>query len=220
MADTKLSAIASEAAPSVGTERLYCVTDLAGSPTSKYLKIGDVIYSGATAPSSPEDNFLWHETDTGIVWRYGTYASASRWVSVDLYPTYAGPGQAAVSANILFQAQINPMFGYDLYIDSHYVHAHVITTNSAASYWKFELRKATTSTVPANGAGTLLGAGVNSSAQSANTWFELSESIDAVIDHTGAGLEIMFLDVYKAGATGTPGNAWFAQGYTYRLIHP
>ena len=174
---------------------------------------GHRIWSGDAAPSTPTTDDLWYETDTNIMWLW----DGTRWVSETLYSAYTGMNQAATAANILFQANVNPVFGYDLWIVNHYVHAHVITTNSGSHYWKFELRKVTTSTVPANGAGTLLGSGVNSSAVSANTWFELSEAIGAAVDHTGAGLEVLFLDVYKSGS---PGNAWFAQGYTYRLIHP
>jgi hypothetical protein len=184
------------------------------SPIITGLKFDGVNFTAnAAAPGSPTADDLWYETDTNILWYY----DGTRWVSATLYSAYTGMNQAATTANILFQANNNPVFGYDLWIVNHYVQAHVITTNSGSHYWKFELRKVTTSTVPANGAGTLLGSGVNSSAVAANTWFELSEAIGAAIDHTGSGLEVLFLDIYKSGS---PGNAWFAQGYTYRLIHP
>jgi hypothetical protein len=166
-----------------------------------------------TAPSAPISGDLWWETDTNLEWYY----DGTRWLSSTLYSAYTGMNQSATAANILFQANNNPVYGYDIWIVNHYVQAHVITTNSATNYWKFELRKVTTSTVPANGAGTLLGSGVNSSAVAANTWFELSEAIGAAVDHTGSGLEVLFLDIYKNNA---PGNAWVTQGYTYRLIHP
>lgn len=216
MAGTKLSAIASEASPSVGDERLYLVQDLAGAPASKYIELGNMIFQGTTAPTTPQDDYLWHDTSSGIIWRYGTYAGSTRWVSATLYSVFTGMNQAATSANILFQAGVSPVHNYNIWVDNHIVHGHIVTTNSGSHYWNWRLRKVSSSTVPANGAGTLLGSGLSSVAESANVWFELTESIDAVIDRVAASVEMPFLDVYK---TGSPGNAWFTQGFSYRLVY-
>jgi hypothetical protein len=193
--------------PTINTATIATPTVTALTLDGKRFSIGDAAHA---APSAGD---LWYETDSGILWTY----DGTRWVSANLYTAHAGMNQGASAADIIFHANNNPLSGYDIWIMTHYVQAYVITTNSGSHYWKFELRKATTSTVPARGAGTLLGSGVNSSAVAANTWFELSEAIDAAIDHTGSGLEVLFIDIYKSGS---PGNAWFTQGFTYRLIHP
>ena len=216
MADTKLSAIASEAAPSVGDERLYIVTDLAGSPTSKYLKIGDVVYHSATAPTTPEDGFLWLETDTGILWTYGTYAAGSRWVTTSLFSFTAGTSGAVISASTWGQTPAGNA-GYDLYLYQLYMKYHVLTTNNGSNYWGINLRKVTTTTVPASGAGSLL-ATILTNTGSAATWTDATPvSIDAVLDHSGAGSEILLADIIK---TSSPGNLWLEYGYSYRYIHP
>ena len=217
MADSKLSAVATEATPSVGNERLYGVQDLAGSPTSVYHKLGDVMYYGADAPTTPEDNFLWHETDTGIIWRYGTYAAASRWVSVLPFSYAHGSLNSATSSNIFYTGYFSPPLGYDIYVDNFSMKAHVLTTNNGSNYWNLDLRKITGATVPASAAGTLLGAGLDTSAQAAGTWVEVSESINAVIDGTGASVEIPIIDLTK---TGSPGNIWLTFGFSFRLVHP
>src|SRR5512147_559798 len=100
MADTKLSAIATEATPSVGDERLYGVQDLAGTPASVFHKLGDIGYYGNSASSSPEAGFVWHETDTDIDWVYNTFAASSRWCSRSLFQAFTGSNNAVVSANI------------------------------------------------------------------------------------------------------------------------
>lgn len=183
--------------------------------------INTIDYIQADTPATPTSGQIWWETDTGILWTYGTYASASRWVSAHLYngvvSGLAGAARSAAGLNTNITGQFGQ--GYDIYADTLYVRAHVITTNSAASYWKWDLRKVTTSTVPATTAGTSLGT-VNSSANSPDVWFELSASVNAVIDMTGASMDFTFIDITKAGATGTPGNVWEALGLSYRLIHP
>ena len=214
---TKLSAFGTEATPSVGDERIPMAVDLAGTPADRYIKIGDIVYSSATAPTSPEDNFLWHETDTGIVWRYGTYASSSRWVSAGLKDTVAGTVNSPLAADTIWAADMNPLCGYDIYVDTFYAKVLVLTTNGATHHWELDLRKVSGSTVPAAATGTLLGSGLDTTAISADAWSELSESIDEVVDGTGSGLEFMFIDIDK---NNSPGNMWYAVGYSYRLVHP
>ena len=211
MADTKLSAIATEAANSVGDERLYIVDNLAGTPASKYIKIGDVIYSSASAPTSPEDNFLWHETDTGIIWRYGTYASASRWVSVS--PFVAGvvaPSLTGFAASLPGMVSINSI--YDIYVESISAQVFVITTNNGSNYWTINVRKVTTSTQAASAAGTLIG-GFNTSAISANSWTQLTTSPDSILD---VSAEAAFYDVLKTSA---PGNLQCSVSMLCRFVH-
>ena len=216
MADTKLSAVATEATPTVGNERLYGVQDLAGSPTSVYHKLGDVIYYGASAPTSPEDNFLWHETDTGIIWRYGTYASASRWVSVNLYSNGTGSSIAVSSSSFIHLGVGYALHtGYDIYVDTLFFKGYC-TTNSGANYFTCSLRKVSGATAPASGAGSSLGS-ITSSAEAVNTHFDVTPvSVDAVLDATGASIEMPFFDVVRTGT----GVGWLNFGISYRLVHP
>lgn len=211
MADTKLSAFASEAAPSVGDERLYIVTDMAGTPTSKYLKIGDVIYSSATAPSTPEANFLWHETDTGIIWRYGTYAGASRWVSAGLMAMVSTSGNAALSSDEVRSIGLC-ISAYDIYVERMDLIARVITANSGSNYWKFDLRYVSGTIAPAASAGTSLGA-VDTSAMTVATWGTSTVAIGTTLSINN----FPFIDVTSPG---TPGAVRDGINVYYRLIHP
>jgi hypothetical protein len=94
---------------------------------------------------------------------------------------------------------------------------HVLTTNNGSNYWGINLRKVTTTTVPASGAGSLL-ATILTNTGSAGTWTDATPvSIDAVLDHSGAGSEILLADIIKTSA---PGNIWLEYGYSYRYIHP
>lgn len=174
------------------------------------------VYHSDTAPASPVADQLWHETDTNILWVYGTFAAASRWVSVDLKDAAFSSGGSAYSANltaIFGQGNVN---GYDIYIDTLYVKAHVLTTNDGSNYWTWNLRKVSGSTAPAAGAGSSL-ATVNSSAKSAAAWFDLSASVNAVVDMVSTSIESLQADITKTSA---PGNVWSVVGFTYRLVHP
>lgn len=174
------------------------------------------VYHSDTAPASPVADQLWHETDTNLLWVYGTFAAASRWVSVDLKDAAFSAGGTIRSANLtaLFgQGNVN---GYDIYIDTLYVKANVITTNNGTNYWTWDLRKISGSTVPAAGAGSSLGS-VNSSAKSAAAWFDLSTSVNAVVDMVSTSIEALQVDITKTLA---PGNVWDVVGFTYRLVHP
>lgn len=177
---------------------------------------GKQLYFGDAAPSSPAADDLWYETDTNMIWTYGTYAGSSRWVSVEKYTVGLG-GTAARSSALahvgLANAQHN---GFDLYLDTWFAKVHVITTNNISNYWNYTLRKITGGSVPAAGAGTLL-ATVNTSSISANAWTDLSTPINAVIDSTGGSLEMVLVDIVLTGA---PGNVWDNFGFSYRLVHP
>lgn len=213
MADTKLSALATEATPSVGDERLYGVQGLGGSPTSVYHKIGDIMYYGANAPSTPEAGFLWHETGTlkGIVWEYGTYASASRWVSQPFSIGALNTGASGASASNVSSIALNN--GYDIYIQTFDGIFHVLTTNNGSNYWTANIRSLTTTTAPATGNGSLLG-GLSTAAISAGTWTQVSATIDAVVVSSTHSL---MLDLIK---TSSPGNMHASGSMTCRLVHP
>jgi hypothetical protein len=197
--------------PTINTATIATPTVTALTLDGKRFSIGDAAHA---APSAGD---LWWETDTGLLWTYGTYASASRWVSATLYQKDSGQLIAAQSANTVYAAGLQVTAGYDVYIDDFWVKAHVITTNTGSAYWNWDLRKIGTSVVPASAAGTLLGSGLDSSAKSPDVWFELTESIDAVIDGTGASMEYLIMDMTK---TSTPGNVWTSHGISYRLVHP
>lgn len=175
------------------------------------------VYHSDTAPASPVTDQLWWETDTNILWTYGTYAGASRWVTATRFTAVGGNQVGAITASqIVMAVAFATVAGYDIYMDTLYFKHHVVTTNDGTKYWGVTLRKVTTTTVPASGAGTSLGT-CNSSASSAGTWTEVSASIDAVLDGTGSGLEFPFFDIIK---TSTAGDLWYAAGVTYRLVHP
>jgi hypothetical protein len=178
-------------------------------------------YAQDAAPSSPNADDLWWETDTGIMWTYGTYAGSARWVSSQLYMTnLLNSGGAALSAGQIVMAPSQMFgYGYDIYLDTFYNRAHVLTTNDANNYWKFDIRKVSGSTPPSSGAGSLV-ATMNTSAKSPGAWFDISVSVDAVIDGTGSGIEFPFIETSKAGSGSAPGNIWEAMGLTFRLIHP
>lgn len=178
-------------------------------------------YAQDAAPSSPVSDDLWWETDTGILWTYGTYAAASRWVSLNVLTGGISSSGAATRSTATISVSPSQSFGsgYDIYLDKLYLRAHVLTTNDANNYWSYALRKVTTSTVPSAGAGTLVGT-VTTSAQSAGAWFDVSTTLDAALDGTGAGIEFPFIDITKAGSGAAPGNTWDSIGVSFRLIHP
>lgn len=196
-------------------DRIYEAVDVTVG-AAIWLEVG-AIHIGTSTPASPATNRLWFDTSNGIIWIYGTYASASRWVSATLYPgVLLATTAAARSADSVALASVYGTNLYNIWIDDLILKSHVITTNNGSNYWSYALRKITTSTVPAAGAGTLLGT-VTTAAISANSWTEVSTSIDAVIDATGAGLEMIMLDITSPG---TPGNTWDNVGISYRLVHP
>jgi hypothetical protein len=170
-----------------------------------------------TAPTSPLAGDIFYETDTGILWTYGTYASASRWVSVNKYSSGSPYLVASGTASISTAAASGIHAGYDIYLDTLYFKHHVLTTNNVSNYWTMTLRKVTTTTAPATGAGTSLAA-VTSAASSSGTWTEITTSINAVIDYSGAGMEFPFYDL-TVGA-GAPGNVWYSVGVSFRLVRP
>ena len=172
-------------------------------------------YAQDAAPSSPAADDLWYETDTNLLWVYGTFAAASRWVSVNLFN--GGSTLANQSAGVVL-GLFSPAagFGYDLYLDSLYLKYFVATTLSGSAYWTMNLRKVSGSTATASGAGTLLGAATTQSL-TANAWGEVVTSINAALDNSGSGIEHLFLDLIK---TSTPGNIDFAASVSFRLIHP
>jgi hypothetical protein len=188
------------------------------SPIITGLKFdGVAITASDTAPGSPTADDLWWETDSGILWTYGTYASASRWVSVNKYSTGSALLAASGTALVNTAAASGIHTGYDIYFDTLYFKHHVLTTNNGSNYWTMTLRKVATTTVPATGAGTSLGA-ANTSASTAGNWTEITASINAVIDYSGSGMEFPFYDL-TVGA-GAPGNVWYSVGVSYRLVHP
>lgn len=221
MADTKLSALANEAAPSVGNERIKMSTGIGGTPADKYIKIGDIVMHSDSAPSSPEAGFLWWETDTNILWTYGTFAASSRWVSANLY-----------TKNCLFNAMtgnnyepagfgsVTPVIGsYDWYLDTFYAQYRVATTSSASHYYTLSLRKVSGTTLWALSAGSAIGSGIVTSGATANTWTDGSESLDTTIDRTSTGsLEVPFFQY--ATTAGSPGAVSAVLSVTFRLIHP
>lgn len=175
-----------------------------------------VVTHQAAAPTvpTPAAGDIWFETDTGLVWIYGTYAAASRWVSAMTFSGYLNARNGASAAAVTMPANIHG--GYDLYIETLVTRALVQTTNDGSNYWGYTLRKVSGSTVPAASAGTSLGTH-NTSAKSANAWFDLTTSIDAVVDGTGSGIEMPFIDITK---TGSPGNVYDSINMVYRLVHP
>lgn len=221
MADTKVSALATEAAPSVGNERIHMVVNLSGTPADRYINIGDIVMHSDSAPSTPEDGYLWFETDTGILWVYGTYAAASRWVSVQIFSkTWVinavtgnnwDPGAGSGS--------MNPINGYDWYLDTFYAHYRVATTSSGSHYYTLLLRKVSGTTLWALDAGSAIGSGIVTSGATANTWTEGTETLNTTIDRTSTGsLEVPFFQ-YKTTA-GAPGAISAILAVNFRLIHP
>lgn len=189
------------------------------TPTITAMTLDGQRFSIGTDPhGSPTAGDLFYETDTAILWTYGTYAAASRWVSIQKYSAGSplAEGSRASGAFIHTGASVGIHVGYDIYLDTLYFKHYVITTNNGSNYWSVTLRKVTTTTAPAAGAGTSLGS-CNTSASSAGTWTEVTASINAVIDYTGSGMEFPFYDV---GITGTPGNLWYGLGVSYRLVRP
>lgn len=189
------------------------------TPTVTDMTLDGERFSIGTSPhASPTDNDLFYETDTGILWTYGTYAAASRWVSVQKYP-YTIESIAAVASAARINLVGGPIasVGYNIYLDAMFFKHDVLTTNNGSNYWTLALRKVSGTTAPATGAGTSLGS-CNTSTSTAGTWAETSASINAVIDGTGAGMELIFSDL-TIGA-GAPGNIWYVGGVSYRLVRP
>lgn len=199
------------------------VLGLAAGTTDKFLKTKGTganpawsevsFYMQDAAPSSPVADDLWYETDTNLLWVYGTFAAASRWVSVNLYSM--GSGQVPTSASAIIVPHVST-YAYNIYLDTFYLKYHVLTTNDGSNYWTVTLRKVTTTTAPASGAGSSIAA-LTTQSLTAGEWAEISTSINAVLDGTGSGLEFPFLDVVKTSA---PGNMHYVAAATYRLIHP
>jgi len=168
------------------------------APTVTTLTLdGERMSIGASAHASPGAGDWWFETDTGILWNYGTYASASRWVSPPYTIGLLSPTSAGFTASYVGMAAANS--SYDIYIESLDAIVHVVTTNDGTKYWTVNVRSITTTTTPATGAGSLLG-GITTSASSPDTWLQLSASIDAVVDSSASAV---MLDIIKTSTAGT-----------------
>lgn len=221
MANTALHSMTQQTTPPARADETYLVISPFGGTDDRRTTVGNfldrLIYWSDTAPVSPTADDLWWETDTNILWTYGTYAAASRWVSATRFSAGGGAQTAASSAALIHTAVANnTVAGYDIYIETLYFKHDVLTTNNGTNYWTATLRKVSGTTAPATGAGTSLGT-CNTSASTAGTWREVTASIDAVIDGTGASMEFPFIDVT---VTGAPGNLWYGLGVSYRLVHP
>lgn len=225
MANTALHSMTQQTTPPARADETYLVISPFGGTDDRRTTVGNfldrLIYWSDTAPGSPAADDLWWETDTNILWTYGTYASASRWVSVNVNTSMGvvGAASAATAGGINMTLGGGLVAGYNIYIATMYFKHYVTSANSGntgSHYWSATLRKVATTVAPASAAGTSLGT-CNTSASTVGTWTEVTASIDAVIDGTGAGIEIPFLETAE---TGTPGDLWYNIGVTYRLVHP
>lgn len=190
-------------------------TDDGGPLVSGFLIGAAHFYLQDATPASPAAGDFWLEADTGILWVYGTYAAASRWVSVQRHIAGSASGIIGSAASVTsgFALQVT---GYDLYLETFYLRGFVITTNDGTKYWTSDIRKVSGSTNVATGAGSSI-VSLNTSTWSPDTWSEISTAIDAILDGAGAGIELMFHDLTKVS---TAGNFHHHISVVYRLVHP
>jgi hypothetical protein len=209
--DTTISVVSSYLAALTQTLTNKTLT----APVVTALTLDGSKFSIGTSPhAAPAAGDLFFETDTSILWTYGTFAAASRWVSAELKSNRTNNNTAVRTGASIVLSDVSA--GYDTYIDTLIVKADVLTTNDGSNYWTYNLRKVSGTTVPASAAGSSL-ATLNTTTLTAGTWGEVTASVNAVVDTSGAGLEIIFLDILKTGA---PGNVWDAPAFSYRLVRP
>jgi hypothetical protein len=94
---------------------------------------------GTVFPTAPLTNDRYFRTDRGIEYFY----DGTRWLSVHLYRETLSLGDALtpLSASPVNAGRMASWAGdYDLYLVKYYLAAHIVTTNSTASFWTLAMK--------------------------------------------------------------------------------
>jgi hypothetical protein len=161
--------------------------------------------SGTSFPTAATGDRYWR-TDLRMEFFY----DGTRWVTTHLYETPVGVGgslSSAITGTPTNVGRMAPDPDFDLWVEDFVTDMFVATTNSGSAYWSAVLNK-----VDASNSATAIGTG-DTSAGSANTWYNAAVAVDAVVDRSTSKHFTVI-----ASKTGSPGALTFAFSVKYRLI--
>jgi len=161
------------------------------------------IDSGTSFPGSPSTGDLFHRTDLGTaLWRY----NGTNWLSAHQILMAGGASSDPAGLSATADTARWPVWNQAMYLDDLKWTVFVSTTNSGAAYWTYDLQWATSANSTTS-LGTL-----DTSANSANTWYEKTLSVGAVLNSTA------FMLKGRVAKTGSPGNVTQTSILVWRLI--